>query len=184
MGGECREVRHRDQPRMCFGDEAQHGGDRDIGMADAVVEPKSLGLPARSASRTASVPEICERQRSTQTSDTSLMQALLVKQADGLLARARRQGRDPQRLVPGRLGRGKQRCARDQRGCRDSRGCCGFPSAPRRRPAPRSARGQADCRAGSFPCRRTPTTADARTPGRKASARCRRGERRASRTGR
>ena len=109
MGGKCGEVRHRDQPRMCFGDEAQHGGDRDIGMADAVAEPIIARPDAAFGFKDGQRPQNLRAAAIDPNVGYFPMQALFVKQADGLFARARRQGRDPQRLVPGGPGCGKQR---------------------------------------------------------------------------
>ena len=59
------------QRGMHFGQEAQRRGDGNAGVADAVAEPVRPPPPARSASMAARTPAICERQRLTQTSDTS-----------------------------------------------------------------------------------------------------------------
>ena len=89
---------------MRLGDEAQHGGDRDIGMADAVAEP----IVARPAGAVGLEHGESARYLRAAAVDPDVrhfpVQALLVEQADGLVGQAGRQSRDLQRLVPGRLG--------------------------------------------------------------------------------
>ena len=91
---------------MRLGDEAQRGGHRDVGVADAAVEPVvarptgAIGLedgenggylPAAAVD-----PEVRHL----------LVQPFLVKQADGLVGQPGRKAGDLQRPVPGRLGGG------------------------------------------------------------------------------
>ncbi len=86
MSVQRREVRQRNEPRIRLADEAQHGGNHDAGMADALTQPVRCrpfgtvglqhgkqGLDLRAAAPSLKVGDL-------------LVQPLLVEEADRLVA--------------------------------------------------------------------------------------------------
>src|SRR5262245_15879512 len=92
-------------------DEAQDGGDGDIGMADAAIEPV-IAVPAGAfdLKDTENGGYLCPTAIDPDVGHFAV-QALFVEETDGLFAQTRGKSGDLQGLAPSRLGGGEHRAA-------------------------------------------------------------------------